>query len=100
MADWLGVSAKGELMLTLHVQPNARRTEVAGLHGDALKLRLAAPPADGKANACLIEFIAELLDVPRVQVELLSGAGSRRKVLRITGAALEAVATLRKLAES
>jgi uncharacterized protein (TIGR00251 family) len=73
-------------VLTLHVQPGARRTEAAGLHGDALRLRLAAPPVDGKANAELIRFLAEAFDVPRRSVTLISGETSRRKRVAVTGA--------------
>ena len=83
--NWLTATADG-VRLTLHVQPGARRTEVAGLHGDALKIRLAAPPVDGKANAALIEFLATRLGIARAQVTLKSGQTSRRKVLEISAA--------------
>lgn len=89
---WLRREASGSLVLSLHVQPGARKTEIAGLHGDALKIRLAAPPADGKANECLIAFLAEQLEVPRARVELIGGATSRQKRLRISGASAEAIA--------
>jgi uncharacterized protein (TIGR00251 family) len=72
--------------LTLHVQPGARKTEVAGLYGDALKIRLAAPPVDGKANVALIEFVAERLNLPKTAVRLAAGQSSRRKILEIDGA--------------
>lgn len=70
-------------MLTIHAQPGAKRNEVAGLHGGALKIRLAAPAIDGKANAALITFIAQQLDLPRAAITLESGQTSRRKTLRI-----------------
>jgi uncharacterized protein len=73
----------GALVLTLHVQPGAARTGVAGMHGDALKLRLAAPPVEGKANDELRRFLAEAFGVPLRQVTLLRGETSRRKVVRI-----------------
>ncbi len=88
---WFRRDGAGEILLNLHVQPGARKTEIAGLHGDALKVRLAAPPVDGRANECLIEFIAGLLGVSRACVGLESGATSRRKRLRVRGAALERV---------
>lgn len=91
---WLKREASGSLILSLHVQPGARKTEILGLHGEALKIRLAAPPVDGKANASLIGFLAKQLDVPRAQVELVSGAASRLKRLRVTGAAELAIARL------
>ena len=71
------------LILTLHIQPGARCTEVLGLHGDALKIRLAAQPVDGAANAALLEFLAGIFGVPRRQVMLKQGSGSRRKVVEI-----------------
>lgn len=72
-----------DLILHIHVQPGAKRTQVVGMHGDALKVRLAAPPVDGKANAALVSFIAELFGVPGRHVELLSGHTSRSKRLRV-----------------
>ena len=77
------VDGQVTLQLTLHVQPGASRTEVAGTHGDALKMRLAAPPVDGKANAELLRFLAEVFGVPRRNVTLLRGESSRAKVVRI-----------------
>jgi len=71
--------------LTLHVQPRAGRTEVVGLHGAALKVRLAAPPVDGAANDQLVRFLAERLGVPRRAVRLVAGAGARRKVVEVDG---------------
>jgi uncharacterized protein (TIGR00251 family) len=71
------------LVLSLHVQPGAARTEVAGLHGGALKIRLAAPPVDGKANAELVRFLAEAFGVPRRAVALVRGETSRQKTVRI-----------------
>lgn len=70
-------------MLTLHVQPGASRTGIAGVHGGALKLRLAAPPVDGKANAELLRFLAEAFGVQLRQVTLVRGAASRRKTVRV-----------------
>ncbi len=71
------------LVLTLHVQPGARRTEVAGTHGGALKVRLAAPPVDGKANAELLRFLADAFGVPLRNVGLVRGEASRQKVVRV-----------------
>ncbi|MBI2308063.1 MAG: YggU family protein [Rhodocyclales bacterium] len=80
---WLRRGADGSVTLTLHIQPGAKKTEVAGVHGDALKLRLAAPPVDGKANAALLAFVAERLGVAKAAVVLKSGQTSRRKVVEI-----------------
>ena len=91
MSDWYRVAADGRITLTLHIQPGAKKTEFAGLHGDALKIRLAAPPVDGKANEALLRFVADTLGLPKSAVSLKSGHTSRRKVLEITGAALPAI---------
>lgn len=72
--------------IRLHVQPRASRTEAAGLHGDALKVRLAAPPVDGAANDALVRWIADELDVPRSAVALTAGLSSRAKTVEVTGA--------------
>jgi uncharacterized protein (TIGR00251 family) len=77
------------LTLTLHIQPGAKRTDVAGLHGEALKIRLAAPPIEGRANEALLKFIAEAFGVPLRQVELKQGGQSRHKVVAITGSKVE-----------
>jgi uncharacterized protein (TIGR00251 family) len=76
----------GEVVLDLHVQPGAKRTEVAGTHGDRLKIRLAAPPVDGAANDELVRFLAEAFGVPRRNVTIVTGATARRKRVRIEGA--------------
>src|SRR5262249_25558895 len=79
------VATKTGIRLTVHLQPNASKSELGGLHGDALKIRIAAPPVHGAANAALIAFLAEPLGVPRDSVRLVSGASSRRKRLEIDG---------------
>ena len=75
--------AGADLEVDVHAQPGARRTEAAGTHGDALKIRVAAPPAEGKANEALREFLAGLFQVPRRRCVLVSGQTSRSKRLRI-----------------
>lgn len=74
-------------VLELRVQPRASRTEFAGVHGDRLRLRLNAPPVDGKANAALVEFIAGAFGVPRARVVLEQGETSRDKRVRVCGSA-------------
>lgn len=88
MAAWYRRSAD-VITLTLHVQPGAKRSELSGLHGEALKLRLAAPPVEGRANEALLKYIANLFDVPRRQVELKHGGQSRHKVVAVTGSAID-----------
>ena len=77
------------ITLVLHVQPGAKRSEVAGLHGNALKIRLAAPPIEGRANEALLRFIAERFNVPLRNVELKQGAQSRHKRVEVRGSAVE-----------
>jgi uncharacterized protein len=81
---WLAADGDG-VILRLHIQPGAKKTEIAGLHGEALKIRLAAPPVDGKANACLVGFLANRFGIAKAAVELLSGESSRAKRVRIAG---------------
>ena len=98
MADWLRETADGSLLLALHIQPGARQTGFAGLHGEAMKLRLAAQPIEGRANAALCAFLAEFCGVPKSAVTLVSGETSRAKRVRVDRATLAAVARLRALA--
>ena len=94
MNDWYRLAGDGSISLTLHIQPGAKKTEFAGLHGDALKIRLAAPPVDGKANEALIRFIADTLGLAKSAVSLKSGQTSRRKVVEVQGASVASVAGL------
>ena len=82
-APWARRLADG-WSLTIRVQPGARRSEVVGPHGDALRIRVAAPAVDGKANAELVRFLAEHLGVPARAVEITRGHTSRTKVVHIT----------------
>ena len=91
VADWLGVEG-ADVLLQLHIQPGAKKTAVAGLHGEALKIRLAAPPVDGKANDALIAFLATALGLPKARISLTSGHSSRSKRLRIQDCRPEQVA--------
>ncbi|MEW6165581.1 MAG: DUF167 family protein [Pseudomonadota bacterium] len=90
MTTWLRADGD-DVILTLHIQPGAKKTEVAGPHGDALKIRLAAPPVDGKANAALLAFVAEKVSVGRTAVELVSGQTARAKRVRVAGVTPQAV---------
>ena len=90
---WLTADGQG-VTLRLHIQPGAKKTEVVGLHGEALKIRLAAPPVDGKANACLIAFLADRLGVARSAISLVSGETSRAKRVHVSGLAATAAKVL------
>ena len=81
----------GGVEIALHIQPRASRTEVIGAHGDALKIRLAAPPVDGEANEELVRFLAKALGVPKSAVTIVRGATGRRKVVRVEGLGAESV---------
>lgn len=81
---WIRSNSAG-VVLSLHIQPGAKRSEVVGLHGEALKIRLAAPPVEGKANACLLRFLAERLNVAAARLQLLSGQSSRAKRVAVSG---------------
>ncbi|UMG91999.1 DUF167 domain-containing protein [Nocardioides sp. TF02-7] len=70
-------------LLSVRVQPGASRTEVVGPYGDQLRMRLQAPPVDGKANAALERFVADELGVPRSSVAVVRGRSSRSKVVRV-----------------
>jgi uncharacterized protein len=76
-----------DLLLEVRVQPRASKTEFAGLMGDRLRVRLQAPPVDGKANAALVEFVADAFGVPRSSVVLEKGLTGRDKRLRVRKAA-------------
>ncbi len=73
------------MILELHVQPGASRSEFAGWHGERVRIRLAAPAVEGKANAALVEFLASYFGVPRRSVRIASGLKSRRKRVVIEG---------------
>ncbi|MBW3537684.1 MAG: DUF167 domain-containing protein [Actinobacteria bacterium] len=83
--DFFEVNGDGSIVLRLHVQPGAGRTAVVGRHGDALKVRVAAPPSGGRANEACNELIAEVLGVKTSQVTLSAGQSSRQKRLTISG---------------
>ena len=75
----------GHLILHLWIQPGAKHSQVIGLHGDALKIKLASPPIDGRANATLLQFLATQFTISLKQIKLIRGEKSRRKVVEITG---------------
>jgi len=85
------------IRLRLRIQPRASRTEVAGLHGDLLRIRLSAPPVDGAANEELIRFLADLLGVPRRAVEITAGHSGRQKTVLILGVNRAAAAAALRL---
>ncbi|HET7202329.1 MAG TPA: DUF167 family protein [Steroidobacteraceae bacterium] len=87
-----------DLLLEVRVQPRASRTEFAGLMGERLRVRLNAPPVDGRANAALVEFVADACNLPRARVTLDKGTTGRDKRLRLHGLAAIPPALQRALA--
>ncbi len=83
----------GGVRLRLYIQPRASRTEVAGLHDDVIRIRLAAPPVDGAANKSLVRFLARRLGVRQSEVTLAAGQSSRRKTVDVTGLSVEEART-------
>lgn len=80
------VEARGTAVrFTVHVQPRASRTEIAGEHGDAVRIRLQAPPVDGAANEMLVEFLSERFAIPARNVRIVSGAHARTKTIELDG---------------
>lgn len=97
---WKSLPQAGELVvrttpegaiISVHVQPKASRTQCAGLHGHAVKIRVAAPPSDGAANNELCRFLARLCDLPMSAIHILSGVGSRQKRILVKGRSAEQV---------
>jgi uncharacterized protein len=73
------------IVLRLAVQPGAGRSIVVGRRGDALSVRVAPPPLDGRANTAVVQLVAELFDLPRADIDLVSGDRSRQKRVRVRG---------------
>lgn len=71
--------------ISLHVSPGAKHNQLVGWKEGVLWLKIAAPPVDNKANEALIEYLSDLIDVSKSQIELVSGLGSKTKVVRVTG---------------
>jgi len=92
------IGAAGDaVILRIHLQPRASRTEICGIQGDELKVRVTSPPVDDAANRLCIEFFAAVFSVAKSRVTISSGSRSRHKILRIAGLTMEEVAaTLRK----
>ncbi len=83
------------IVLALHVQPGARSSGPAGRHGDALKLRIAAPATDNRANEALLEFLHRTLKLPRAAMRIVHGTSSRAKVVELAACGEDTAAVLR-----
>jgi uncharacterized protein len=87
---------KDSCTLLVRVQPRSSRDQVTGTHGDALKIRLTAPPVEGKANQALKKFLAKQLDTSPANIEILTGHTSRQKRVRVAGVSADAIRALLK----
>lgn len=90
----LVIGKENAVEIFLHCQPGAKKTEVQGTYGDRLKIRLAAPPIEGRANEALISWLSKTLGISSSKIELLSGDTGRQKRLRILGVNLENIKSL------
>ena len=79
---WFWETADG-VTFRVHVQPRAARNRLQGMHDDALKISLTAPPVEGAANRLCRDFLAKLLDLPRARIEVINGHKSRRKTIHV-----------------
>jgi uncharacterized protein (TIGR00251 family) len=85
ISDLKITEVEGGVTFAVQVVPRASRNEIVGMHGDALKVRLIAPPVEGKANEALIAFLAQWLGIRKSQVEIVAGATSRQKIVHVIG---------------
>jgi len=90
-------SGNGGVYINIHAQPGARREAVCGMHGDALKIAVRQAAQDGKANAAIVDVLAEALNISRQDIEVSSGHASRRKRLFAKGDALKIAGRIKEL---
>lgn len=77
--------------LVLHVLPNAPKSQIVGLHGERLKIKIKAPPVEGKANEEIVQFFSTVLGIPKKQIDFRRGERSKSKTLLVRGLTLEAI---------
>ena len=82
---WLTAKNGAAIILTVYAQPKAAKTRIVGIHGEALKISVAAPPVEGKANEALIKFLAKLFQIPKSAITIHSGMQSRTKRFVLSG---------------
>lgn len=92
--SWLKAEKSGSVSITVHVQPKSSRNRIAGLHGEAVKICVTAPPVDGKANKAVIAFLSNFFNIPKSSVTLIKGAQSRSKRFLLAGPTLAEVKQL------
>lgn len=79
------IKSADELIIDIYVQPGAKISQIIGVHGERLKIKISSPPVDGKANHEVIEFFSQLLNISRRDISLVSGEKSRNKRVKIIG---------------
>ncbi len=79
----VGYEKKGGLCIFVQVQPNSKKSQVVGIHNDMLKIKIAAPPVDNKANEACLSFLSEWFEIPKSHLELIKGESSRKKLFFI-----------------
>ncbi len=90
------VESDGAATFSVKVIPRASKHQIVGMEGDAIKIRLNAPPVEGKANEALVKFLAETLGVSRAQIEIVAGLTLRRKVVRVRGVTAKQIEDITK----
>ena len=91
---------RAEITLTVHVQPGAKSSAIVGTHGDALKIRIAAPAVDDKANAAVVRFLGELLGARLACIRIRQGSRNRRKLIEIADASAGLAARVRAMIDN
>ena len=97
---WKDDPARGKITLTLHIQPNARKTAVVGPHGNALKLKIAAPAVDDKANRAVIDFLHQWFKLSLSQINIRQGSRNRRKIVELARCDADTMKLLARLEAS
>ena len=92
--SWYSKTTNGYL-IAVHAQPGAKKSEISGLHGERLKIRIAAPPVEGRANEALIAFLSERLALPRAKVRVMKGQQGRTKLIEVADTAIDPESLLR-----
>ncbi len=88
---WFGCSKSGDVLLSLHVQPGARRTCLSGVYGERLKVLVTSPPVDGKANKAVCKFLAKFFGCTARDLEVVAGYSSRQKTVKLSGVTIDVV---------
>lgn len=96
MESWIKNHPKGTVLL-LHIQPGASKTELAGIHGERIKVKIKAPPRDGEANAAVVDFFSEILETAKAKIFLIRGESSRQKDLLVELPAAEVTILVKQL---